>query len=148
MGDSVRGSLSPRMQNAAFAAAGLNWCYVAWPVGRPRLGDAIRGLVALGAAGANVTVPHKEAALAYLNDTSDDARTIGAVNTLRVEGDRLVGHNTDGGGLLDALRLDGGVAVEGARAVVIGAGGAARAAAFALAGARAASVVIANRNWD
>ena len=136
------------MQNAAFAAAGLNWCYVAWPVGRARLGDAVRGLVALGAAGANVTVPHKEAALAYLDDTSDDARTIGAVNTLRVEGERLVGHNTDGGGLLDALRLDGGVAVEGARAVVIGAGGAARAAAFALAGARAASVVVANRNWD
>ena len=136
------------MQNAAFAAAGLNWCYVALPVARTRLGDALRGLVALGAAGANVTVPHKEAALAYLDDTSDDARAIGAVNTVRVQGERLVGYNTDGAGLLDALRIDGGVAVEGARAVVVGAGGAARAAAFALAGAGAASVVIANRNWD
>ncbi|HET7265139.1 MAG TPA: shikimate dehydrogenase, partial [bacterium] len=123
------------MQNAAFAAAGLNWCYVALPVARTRLGDALRGLVALGAAGANVTVPHKEAALAYLDDTSDDARAIGAVNTVRVQGERLVGYNTDGAGLLDALRIDGGVAVEGARAVVVGAGGAARAAAFALAGA-------------
>lgn len=136
------------MHNAAFAATGLNWCYVAFPVGRARLGDALRGLIALGAAGANVTVPHKEAALAYLDDTSDEARAIGAVNTVRVEGERLVGYNTDGAGLLDALRVDAGVAVEGARAVVIGAGGAARAAAFALADAGAASVVIANRNWD
>jgi shikimate dehydrogenase len=144
----VRGSLSPRMHNAAFAAAGLNWCYVALPVTRARLGEALRGLVALGAAGANVTVPHKEAALAYLDDTSEEARAIGAVNTLRVEGERLTGHNTDGGGLLDALRLDAGIPAEGARVVVIGAGGASRAAAFALAGAGAASVVIANRNWD
>ena len=148
IGDAVRRSLSPRMHNAAFAAAGLNWCYVALPVGRPRLGDALRGLVALGAAGANVTVPHKEAALAYLDETSGEARAIGAVNTIRVEGERLVGYNTDGGGLLDALRIDGGVDVGGARAVVVGAGGAARAAAFALVDGGAASVVIANRNWD
>jgi len=136
------------MHNAAFAATGLNWCYVALPVGRARLGDALRGLAALGAAGANVTVPHKEAALAYLDETTDEARAIGAVNTIRVDGERLVGYNTDGGGMLDALRIDGGVDVGGARAVVVGAGGAARAAAFALADAGAASVVIANRNWD
>jgi shikimate dehydrogenase len=136
------------MHNAAFAAAGLNWCYLALPVARTRLGDALHGLAALGFAGANVTVPHKEAALAYLDDTSDEARAIGAVNTIRVDGERLVGHNTDGGGLLDALRIDGGITAAGARAVVIGAGGAARAAAFALAGAGAASLVVANRNWD
>jgi shikimate dehydrogenase len=117
-------------------------------VTRARLGEALRGLVALGAAGANVTVPHKEAALAYLDDASEEARAIGAVNTLHVEGERLTGYNTDGVGLLDALRLDAGMQVEGARAVVIGAGGASRAAAFALAGAGAASVVVANRNWD
>jgi shikimate dehydrogenase len=148
IGDSVRRSLSPRMHNAAFTAAGLNWRYVAFPVTRARLGEALHGLVALGAAGANVTVPHKEAALAYLDETSEEARAIGAVNTVRVEGERLTGYNTDGGGLLDALRLDAGIRVEGARAVVIGAGGASRAAAFALAGAGADSVVIANRNWD
>jgi shikimate dehydrogenase len=148
IGDAVRTSLSPRMQNAAFAAAGLNWCYLALPVGRTRLGDALRGLAAVGAAGANITVPHKEAALAYLDDASPEARAIGAVNTVRVDGERLLGYNTDGDGLLDALRLDGGVSVEGARAVVVGAGGAARAAAFALAGAGAGSVIVANRNWD
>ena len=135
------------MHNAAFAAAGLNWCYVAFPTGRARLGDALRGLVALGAAGANITVPHKEAALAYLDDVADEARAIGAVNTVRVDGERLVGYNTDGAGLLDALRLDAGLTIDGALAVIVGAGGAARAAAFALAAA-AASVVIANRNWD
>ena len=148
IGDAIRGSLSPRLHNAAFAALELNWCYVAFPVTRDRLGAAIRGLPALGITGANVTVPHKEAVLAYLDDATEDARIIGAVNTIEVAGDRSVGHNTDTVGLVDALRRDGGVSLEGQRAVVVGAGGAARAAAFALAGAGAASVTIVNRNWD
>ena len=135
IGDAVRGSLSPRLHNAAFAALGLNWCYVAFPVTRDRLGEALRGLPALGIAGVNVTAPHKEAALAYLDETTDEARAIGAVNTIRVASDRLLGHNTDTAGLLDALSCDGGLAVEGRRCVIVGAGGAARAAAFALAGA-------------
>ena len=135
IGDAVRGSLSPRLHNAAFAALGLNWVYVGFRVPRDRLEAALRGLAALGAAGANITVPHKEAALAYLDETTDDARVIGAVNTVQVAGDRLIGHNTDAAGLLDALRLDGGVMPEEQRAVIVGAGGAARAAAFALAGA-------------
>jgi shikimate dehydrogenase len=148
IGDAIRGSLSPRIHNAAFAALRLNWSYVAFPVTRDSLGDALRGLAALGVAGANMTVPHKEAALAYLDETSDDARAIGAVNTIQVVDRRLIGHNTDGGGLLDALRSDGRVTLTGARAVIVGAGGAARAAAFALAGAGVEDVVIANRNWD
>jgi shikimate dehydrogenase len=144
----VRGSLSPRLQNAAFAALGLNWCYVAFQVTRGRLETALRGLSALGIAGANVTVPHKEAALAYLHDVTDDARLIGAINTIRVEGDRLIGHNTDTTGMLDALARDGGLTLKGQHAAIIGAGGAARAAGFALAGAEAAAVTIINRNWD
>ncbi len=148
IGDAVRGSLSPRIHNAAFAAVRLNWCYVAFSVTRDALADALRGLAALGIAGANVTVPHKEAALAYLDETSDDARLIGAVNTIQVAGRRLIGHNTDGSGLLDALRSDGRLRVAGIRAVIVGAGGAARAAAFALAGAGATAIAIANRNWD
>ncbi len=99
----MRGSLSPRLHNAAFAALGLDWCYVAFQVTRGRLETALRGLSALGIAGVNVTIPHKEAALAYLDDITDDARSIGAVNTIRVEGDRLIGHNTDTTGMLDAL---------------------------------------------
>jgi shikimate dehydrogenase len=148
IGDAVGGSLSPRLHNAAFAAVGLNWCYVAFPVTRDRLEPALRGLPALGIAGANVTVPHKEAALAYLDDITDDARAIGAINTVRVEGGRLIGHNTDTTGMLDALTRDGGLTMKGQRAAIVGAGGAARAAAFALAGAEAAAVTIINRNWD
>jgi shikimate dehydrogenase len=148
IGDAVRGSLSPRLQNAAFAALGLNWCYVTFQVTRDRLETALRGLPALGIAGVNVTVPHKEAALAYLDDITDDARLIGAVNTIRVEGDRLVGYNTDTDGMLDALVRDGGLVLKGQRAAIVGAGGAARAAAFALAGAGAAAVTVINRNWD
>lgn len=144
----MRGSLSPRLHNAAFTAVGLNWCYVAFQVTRDRLETALRGLPALGILGVNVTVPHKEATLAYLDDITDDARIIGAVNTIRVEGDRLIGHNTDTTGMLDALTRDGGLTVKGQRAAVIGAGGAARAAAFALAGGGAAAVTIVNRNWD
>ncbi len=135
------------MHNAAFAALGLNWCYLAFQVSRDHLGDALRGLAPLGIAGVNVTVPHKEAALAYLDETDEDARAVGAVNTIRVEGGRLIGHNTDGAGVLEALRHDGGAQVEGARAVIVGAGGAARGAAFALAAAGVASIVVANRNW-
>jgi shikimate dehydrogenase len=148
IGDAVRGSLSPRFQNAAFAALGLNWCYVTFPVSRDRLETALRGLPALGIAGANVTVPHKEAVLAYVDEVTDDARRVGAVNTIRVEADRLVGHNTDTAGMLDALIRDGGLVIHGQRAVVVGAGGAARAGVFALAGAGATSVTILNRNWD
>jgi shikimate dehydrogenase len=148
IGDAVRGTLSPRLHNAAFAALGLNWCYVAFQVTRDRLESALRGLPALGIAGVNVTVPHKEAVLAYLDDVTEDARIIGAVNTIRVEGDRLSGHNTDTSGMLDALTRDGGLIMKGQRAAIVGAGGAARAAAFALAGAEAAAVTIINRNWD
>ncbi len=148
IGDAVRGSLSPRFQNAAFAALGLNWCYVTFQVSRDRLETALRGLPALGIAGANVTVPHKEAVLAYVDDVTDDARLVGAVNTIRVEGDRMVGHNTDTAGMLDALTRDGGLVMHGQRAAVVGAGGAARAAVFALAGAGVPAVTIINRNWD
>lgn len=109
---------------------------------------ALHGLPALGIAGVNVTVPHKEASLAYLHDITDDARSIGAVNTIRVDGDRLIGYNTDTAGLLDALTRDGGLTVREQHAAIVGAGGAARGAAFALAQAGAAAVTIINRNWD
>lgn len=148
IGDAVRGSLSPRIHNAAFAALELNWCYIPLPVPRDRLGEALRGLPALGFAGVNVTVPHKESALAYLDEITDDARAIGAVNTIQVTPRGLTGYNTDGVGVLDALRYDGGMSAKGRRAVIVGAGGAARAAAFALAASGAVAVTIVNRNWD
>lgn len=139
IGDPVSGSLSPRMQNAAFRAAGLDWVYVPLPVEAERLGDAVRGLVALGFAGANVTIPHKTAVLAHCDELDEVARRAQSVNTLAVRNGRVHGSSTDG------LALTGAVDARGARALVLGAGGAARAAAAALAGAGAAAVAVSAR---
>ncbi|MGZ4430852.1 MAG: shikimate dehydrogenase [Gaiellales bacterium] len=137
----VEHSRSPQMHNAAYAALGLDWAYVPLAVPERRLAAAVRGLAALGFAGANVTIPHKQAAAALCDRLSDEARTAGSVNTLLVgtEGN-LRGETTDGRGLLAAL----GDAPTG-DAVVIGAGGAARAAAAALAAAGRRVVLIARR---
>lgn len=144
LGDPVAHSLSPRMHNAAFAAAGLNWRYVAFRIPPAGLAAALRGVAALGLVGCNVTVPHKEAAASAVDDLDPAAAQIGAVNTVRVAAGRLQGFNTDAPGLLDALARDARTAVDGGSCVVVGAGGGARAAAFALS-SRAARVVILNR---
>lgn len=136
-------SLSPAMHNAAFQALGLNWCYVPLPVRPGQVEAALRGLVALGFRGANVTVPHKQAVIPYLDAVSDDARAIGAVNTLVVKDGRLLGDNTDATGFLVDLRRAGFEPV-GRRALVLGAGGGARAVAYALAMA-GTDVVVLNR---
>lgn len=145
IGDPIAHSLSPQMHNAAFGACGLNWRCLAFRVPPRDLASALRGIAAMGFAGLNVTLPHKEPVLALLDDVDEGASLIGTVNTIRVEDGRLRGFNTDGDGLLDALRHDGGVRVQGTRCLVLGAGGGARAAAFALARAGAASVVVLNR---
>ncbi len=142
LGDPVAHSLSPRMHNAAFAAVGLNWRYLPFRVGRGDLATALRGLAALGFAGCNITVPHKQAAAATMDAVDRAAQVIGAVNTVRVVDGRLEGFNTDAPGVVDALA--GGTDAHGRQCVVIGAGGGARAAAFALAGG-ATRLVILNR---
>ncbi|MGH3131091.1 MAG: shikimate dehydrogenase family protein [Gaiellaceae bacterium] len=124
VGHPVAGSLSPRMQNAAFAACGLDWAYVPLDVGPERLAEAVRGLAALGFAGANVTAPHK-LAVAALCET--DAPS---VNTLVIEAERIAGWTTD-------TAILAGTQAE--RPVVIGDGGSARAFLEALPGARAFS---------
>ena len=92
----VSHSRSPQMHNAAYAALGLDWAYVPLPVAPERVGDAVRGLVALGFAGANVTVPHKQAVIPYLDELTPVARAIGAVNTIVVRPDgSLLGDSTD-----------------------------------------------------
>src|SRR5687768_12321490 len=88
-------TLSPAIHSAAFRQAQLDWVYLAWPVEPEDLGDAINGLRALGALGANVTMPHKESVMDHLDELSGDARSVGAVNTIQRIGSRLVGHNTD-----------------------------------------------------
>jgi shikimate dehydrogenase len=118
LGHPVSGSLSPRMQNAAFAARGLDWAYVALDVEPARLGDAVRGLEAVGFAGANVTVPHKLAVVELCDELDPVAERAGSVNTLVFRDGRVLGSSTD------ARVLDG---VPARRAAVIGAGGSARA---------------------
>jgi len=145
IGDPVAHSLSPRMHTAAFEALGLEWRYLAFRVLPARLEDAVRGIRALGLAGVNVTTPHKETIMALLDGIEAPARRIGAVNTVRVEDGELVGYNTDAPGLIDALMHDGGATLTGARCLVVGAGGAGRSAAFALAGAGVRSLIILNR---
>jgi|KBSSwiStaDraftv2_1062776.scaffolds.fasta_scaffold520847_2 shikimate dehydrogenase len=138
IGDPVEHSRSPRMHNAASAALGLDRVYVAFHVAPADLGAAVRGLRALGVEGVNVTVPHKAATLALCDDLGDEARDAGAVNTLSFPGDgSLRGDLTDGLGLVAAL------AHVPERAIVLGAGGSARAAAAALlrAGTRSITVV-------
>jgi len=139
----VEHSLSPAMHNSAFAALGLNWCYVPLPVHPERLWEAIAGLRALGFVGANVTVPHKEAVMSYLDEVTPEAQTIGAVNTIVVLEEKSIGYNTDWQGFLAALS-ESGFDPQGKRAVVLGAGGAARAVVYALAQG-GAQVTVLNR---
>jgi shikimate dehydrogenase len=137
----VSHSRSPHMHNAAYAALGLDWAYVALPVPPDRLGDALRGLPALGFAGVNVTIPHKEGVAALCDELSGAARRSGSVNTVLVGDDgHLRGETTDGAGMLAAIgELPSG------EAVVLGAGGAARAAVAALLDAGMRVLVCARR---
>jgi len=144
IGSPVRHSLSPALHNAAFAAVDLDWVYVALEVPSGQVPAALDGARALGIAGLSVTMPHKEAAAAACDRLTDAAAVLGAVNCIVTEGDRLVGHNTDGAGFVAALAADG-IEIEGRRCVVLGAGGAARAVALALATEGADEVGVVNR---
>jgi shikimate dehydrogenase len=147
LGWPVEHSRSPAMQSAAFRARGLDASYVCFSVHPDDVGDAVRGLKALGVRGANVTVPHKEAVIRWLDDVTPEARAIGAVNTIVREIDRLVGHNTDASGFTRSLD-EADVELEGARAVVLGAGGAARAAIVGLAARGVRNIVVAARRAE
>jgi shikimate dehydrogenase len=142
----VEHSLSPQIHNAAFAALGLDWTYVPLPVAPGAMRRAADGLVALGFRGANVTMPHKTEAAELADELSDEAARLRAVNTLVVQGERLLGHNTDVAGFERFLSRDAGFEPRGGSALVYGAGGAARAVALALALAGSASLTVAVRD--
>ena len=138
-------SLSPSMHNAALAEAGLaDWRYEAMPVEPARLSEAVAVIRGEAYAGANVTVPHKEAILPYLDGLTPVAEAIGAVNTLAKKAGRLIGHNTDAAGLLADLHAHGVRILKGP-VLILGAGGAARAAVAACAGVGAHIRVVARR---
>lgn len=144
LGRPVSASPSPALHGRWFADHGLDAVYVALEVPAGREADAIDAFRTLGLAGANVTVPLKEHAAAAVDALEGDAALAGAVNVLAWEGERLIGANTDARGLVAALEAEG-ASPAGRRAVVIGAGGAGRAAVVGLLNAGAASVVLANR---
>lgn len=144
LGHPVRHSVSPPMQNAAIASMGLDAVYVAYEVQPGDLPAAVAGLKALGAAGANCTIPFKEQVIPLLDEMTPQAKLVGAVNTLKWEGGRCTGHNTDMDGFLLDL-ADEGFDPAGCTALVLGAGGSARAVVAGLLSA-GAQVMVANRN--
>jgi shikimate dehydrogenase len=128
LGFPVAHSRSPAMMNAAFAELGMDWRYIHLPISPQRFVETACALPASGYRGANVTIPHKLAARELVDELTPAAQAIGAVNTLSFERGRILGDNTDAGGLIDALGTD----PAGKRALVLGAGGAGRAVVWAL----------------
>lgn len=144
-------SLSPVMHNAAFKALGMDdWEYDLLPTPPNELEVQVKGLAAKGYVGANVTIPHKQTIIPFLNSVAVAARGVGAVNTLLIENGRIEGHNTDVVGLRADLEANG-IQLHGLKVLVLGAGGAAHAAVLSLANA-GAQVTIINRHsqraWD
>lgn len=144
-GDPVAHSLSPLMQNEALGRAGIDAIYVPFHVKPENLKAAVAGIRSLDLWGVNVTVPHKEEVIRLLDAVDPDARLIGAVNTIVNRGGVLTGYNTDAPGLLRSLAEDLGFDPSGRRILLLGAGGACRAALMALGKAGAAWIAIANR---
>ena len=145
IGHPVAHSLSPALHNAAFQHLGLDWVYVAFDVAAANGEAAIAASAKLGIAGLSVTMPHKQAAFAVCTKRTAVAQALAAVNCVANQDGELVGHNTDGDGLVAALTQLQGLALSGLSAAVVGAGGAGRAAALALCAA-GAKVVIVNRS--
>lgn len=146
IGHPLKRSLSPIFQQAAIDDLGLDLRYEAMPASAEALAETVESLRAPDRLGANVTIPHKQAVIPLLDEIDELARRVGAVNTIVNRDGRLYGHNTDVGGFLRALRQDGGFDPAGARALVAGAGGAARAVGVALIDAGAASETFINRS--
>ncbi|MDR3591618.1 MAG: shikimate dehydrogenase [Negativicutes bacterium] len=131
LGWPVGHTLSPVMQNAAFAAAGLDFCYVAFAVKPEELPQALAGAKALGFGGLNLTIPHKVEIMRWLDELDRSAQLVGAVNTVVFESGRAIGYNTDADGFVNSLQTEG-VATDGKKVAVLGAGGAARAVVHGL----------------
>ena len=146
MGQPVAGNPTQFMIERAFAAAGLDWRYLTLEVPPEKLADAVKGLRAMGFRGGNFTIPHKVAVIPYLDELSEAAAMMGAVNCVNRVGEKLVGDDTDGKGFVQSLRQVTDPA--GKRVVILGAGGAARAIAVELGLSGVAEIVVVNRTAE
>ena len=148
LGNPIGHSMSPFMQNLFLEQSGINGVYLAFAVEQDRIGDAVRGMHALGVQGCNVTIPHKEAVIPHLCGMSKAAQACGAVNTLIYTPDGYYGDNTDGAGLLAALKAKHQWKAAGQHILLVGAGGAAKGVSVAMALQGAAKICIANRSME
>jgi len=148
IGHPIGHSISPLFQQAALDAIGFDGAYEAWDVAPDGVGEFVAGLRAPGTLGINVTVPHKEAVIPFLDEVDDRSSTAGAVNTIVNRDGRLTGYNTDGTGFLRALREGADFDPRGRDVLVLGAGGSARGVVYALARAGIAQLFIANRTLE
>ncbi len=146
-GDPIGHSLSPIIHNAAFLSSNLPYHYVSFQVPKERLKEAVAAISALGIGGINVTIPHKEAIIPFLSGFSDQAKKMGAVNTVEVLDNQLIGHNTDGLGFLKSLS-EANVDPSGLRVILLGAGGAARGVAVSLLNAHISELCILARSTE
>ena len=141
-------SISPVFQQAGLDHLGIDATYEKWEVTPEGVGEFVAGLRAPGSLGINITVPHKQAVIPFLDEVDEWAATAGAVNTIVNRGGRLTGHNTDGPGFLRALLAETGYSPSGTRALILGAGGAARGILLALVRGGVDALVIANRTLE
>ncbi len=149
IGNPIEHTCSPVMQNAAFSKAGLNWVYLPFLVREEReVGQALNGLKAIGCQGLNITMPYKRSVISFMNELTFQAQVAQAVNTVQFTDGKLIGYNTDGQGLVDSLREEASLELAGETVLLIGAGGAARSIAVALATAQAKEIIIVNRTLD
>jgi shikimate dehydrogenase len=145
IGHPVKGSLYPRMQNAALRHHGIDALYLPFEIPPSALAGVMKALPALNFRGLNVTIPYKEKVLRYLDEVTEEARQLGAVNCILVDKGRLLGYNTDGAGFTTALKAEGGLSLRDENILILGAGGAAKAIAFHVARQGCRRICIANR---
>ena len=147
IGKPVNHSLSPTIHNTVFQLAGIDAVYLPFSVDASRLGDAATGLRTLSISGVNVTIPHKETIIPYLDQLDETAANIGAVNTITIRDGRLLGSNTDWSGFIDSLERHR-LKVDNSRVAVLGSGGSARAVLYALGKKNCKEIEIFNRTFE